>query len=67
MYAKESKIFKMRPAEEVIDYIRSNEYNAIETSPKNLSFITDSGRLFVCGTEQIHLDILLELHSLKNY
>ncbi len=49
MYTTEGKIFKMKPTAEVIDHIRSNEYNTVEASPRKLSLVKDNGRLFLCG------------------
>ncbi len=47
MYTTEGKIFTMKPAEEVIDHIRSNEYNVIKTSPRELNIIENDDRFFI--------------------
>ena len=47
MYTTEGKIFTMRPAEEVINYIRSNEYKILKTSPRELNITEKDTKFFI--------------------
>jgi hypothetical protein len=43
----EGKIFEMKPAEEVIDFLQSRDQRKIELSPKKVGIVNNDGLLFV--------------------
>jgi hypothetical protein len=47
MKTAEGKIFDNRPAEEVIDFLKSNTYNYYTVSPRDLQLITDDSWLYL--------------------
>jgi len=75
MYTTEGKIFRMKPAEEVMDHIRNNEYKVLKISPRDLNIIEDDAKFFIQTNSERRnlfpirssfLNKLLNWHNLPN-